>query len=118
MKTIKQVVKFSTSPVEVYEALGEKALISPKVGGKFSAYSGYIEGRNLKLEPGKLIVQEWRGTDWPDGVYSRATFKIKKTKTGSELVFTQSGVPDEQYKSISQGWVDYYWKPMEEMFKS
>ncbi len=31
------------------------------------------------------------------------------------LTFTQTDVPDEFYEDISQGWRDYYWKPMKEM---
>ena len=124
-KTIRQSVTLKTTPHEVYEALmdsrkharviGAKARISRKVGGRFSAYDGYIEGVNLNLVPDKKIVQSWRGSDWPKGHYSRATFSLKKVKNGTHLTFTQSGVPDQYYNDISQGWRDYYWKPMKEM---
>ncbi len=124
-KTIRQSVCFKASPHEVYEMLmdsrthakftGEKARISRKIGGKLTAYGGYIEGINLNLVPDRKIVQSWRGSDWPDGHYSRATFSLKKIKNGTHLIFTQSGVPDQYYHDISQGWRDYYWKPMKEM---
>jgi len=125
MKTIRQSVTIKASPHEVYEALtdsrrharftGAKARISRKVGGKFTAYDGYIEGVNLNLVPDKKIVQSWRGSDWPKDHYSKATFSLKKIKNGTHLTFTQSGVPDQYYNDISQGWRDYYWKPMKEM---
>jgi activator of HSP90 ATPase len=125
MKTIRQSVTFKTIPHEVYEALmdsrkharftGAKARISRKVDGKFTAYDGYIEGVNLNLVPDKKIVQSWRGSDWPEGHYSRATFSLKKVKNGTHLTFTQSGVPDQYYNDIKQGWHDYYWRPMKEM---
>jgi len=38
-------------------------------------------------------------------------------KDGARLTFTQSGVPDQHYRDISQGWRDYYWKPMKEMLE-
>src|SRR4030043_561347 len=127
MKTIRQSITFEATPHEVYEALmnsrsharftGAKARISRKVGGKFIAYDGYIEGVNLNLVPNKKIVQSWRGSDWPKGHYSRATFSLKKVKNGTHLTFTQSGVPDQYYNDISQGWRDYYWKPMKEMLE-
>ena len=112
--TIRQSAKFKASPHEVYEALMDsrkhskftdaKAGISRRIGGKFTAYDGYIEGVNLELVPDEKIVQSWRGSDWPEGHYSKATF-------------TQTGVPENQYESISQGWSDYYWKPMKEMLE-
>lgn len=124
-KTIRQTVTFKASPHAVYEALmdsrkharftGAKARISRKVKGRFTAYDGYIEGVHLNLVPDKKIVQSWRGSDWPEGHFSRATFLLKKTKSGVRLTFTQSRVPVQHYRDISQGWRDYYWKPIKEM---
>jgi len=126
-RTIRQSATFKASPHEVYEALmdsrkhsqftGSKASISRKVGGKFTAYDGYIEGINLELVPDKKIVQSWRGNDWAEGHYSRATFILKKAEGGARLTFTQTDVPEEQYEPISQGWRDYYWKPMKKMLE-
>ena len=47
------------------EFTGDKAKIDPKVGGKFSAWDGYILGKTLELEPFKRIVQSWRTTEFP-----------------------------------------------------
>ncbi|MDP2916895.1 MAG: SRPBCC family protein [Dehalococcoidia bacterium] len=124
-KTIRQQVTIKAPAHAVYEALmdarkhgkftGGKASISRRVGGKVTAYDGYIEGKNRELVPDQKIVQAWRGSDWPEGHYSRATFSLKEVEGGTRLTFTQSGVPEEFYKDISQGWRDYYWKPMKEM---
>ena len=121
-KTIKQKVTFNHSPHEIYEMLmdskkhsdftGEDAKISRKVGGKFTAYGDYIEGTNLELISDKKIVQKWRGSGWPKGHYSTATFLISKNKKGSVLTFTQTDVPDDEYESISKGWKDFYWSKM------
>lgn len=123
-RTIRQSVTFKTTPHEVYEALmdsrkhakftGEKASISRKIGGKFTAYGGYIDGVNTDLVPDKKIIQSWRGSDWPEGHYSKVTFSLKEVENGTRLNFSQSGVPEEHYDSISQGWRDYYWTPMKE----
>jgi activator of HSP90 ATPase len=94
-----------------------KASISRRIGGKFSAYDGYIEGVNLELVPDEKIVQSWRGSDWPEGHYSKATFILKKIEGGTQLTFIQTGVPEDQHDSISQGWRDYYWKPMKKMLE-
>jgi len=119
-KTIKQKVKFKTSPKVVYELLvdsrkhsafsGEKAVISRKIGGRFSAYSGYISGINVDLNSGKRIVQAWRGTDFPIGVFSMATFNLTSTRDGgTELVLIHRGVPKELIPGIEKGWREYYW---------
>ncbi len=124
-KNIKQTVTFKASPHDVYDMLmdskkhskftGGVASISQKVGGKISAYDGYIEGKNLELEPDKKIVQSWRGSDWPEGYYSKTTFKLEKTETGTKLTFTQEAVPSEFYEDIKQGWIDWYWEPMKKL---
>lgn len=129
-KTIKQTVTFkATSPHEVYEALmdsrkhseftGSKANISRTVGGKITAYDGYIEGKNLELVKDRKIVQSWRSTDWPEGHHSTATFELEALKGGKgcKLTFTQTDVPAEQSKDIAQGWKDFYWKPMKGMLE-
>ena len=125
MKAIRQTVTLNATPHEVYELLmdskkhvkftGSSAKISRKVGGKISAYDGYISGENAELVEDKKIVQFWRGSDWPEGVFSRVTFLLKKVKRGTTLTFTQTGVPEEQYSSIKKGWMDFYWKPMKAM---
>jgi len=127
VKRIRQSVTFRAKPHEIYEMLMDSrkharfteagASISRKVGGKFTAYDGYIRGVNLELAPGKKIVQEWRGRDWPEGHYSKVTFSLKKVETGTRLTFTQAGVPARFHKNINQGWHDAYWTPMKEMIK-
>ena len=126
-KIIKQSVTIKAKPHDVYEALidskkhtqftGSKAMISRKAGGKFSTFDGYAEGENLELVPDKKIVQSWRAEDWPEGHYSKATFVLKEVAGGTQLIFTQSDVPEEFYDDISQGWKDYYWAPMKEMLE-
>lgn len=126
-RTIRQSATFRANPHQVYEALmdsrkhseftGGKASISRRVGGKFTAYDGYIEGVNLELVPDEKIVQSWRGSDWTEGHYSKATFSLKRVEGGTRLTFVQTDVPDDQYDSISKGWRDYYWKPMKTMLE-
>ena len=126
--TIKQTATFKATPHEVYEALmdsakhakftGGKARISREVGGKFSAFDGYSEGTNLELVPDKKIVQTWRASDWPAGIYSTVTFVLKEIDKGTKLTFTQISVPDGQLEDVSQGWKDFYWMPMKRMLEN
>src|SRR5215472_643407 len=45
---------------------GQKAQISAQEGAAFTVWNGYITGRNLKLEPGRRIIQSWRTTKFTD----------------------------------------------------
>ncbi len=125
-KTIRQTITFKASPRELYETLidsrrhsalsGEKAIISNKVGGKFTAWGSHISGVNVVLKPGRKIVQAWRATGrWPDH-HSIAIFDIKKAPGRSELSFTQIGIPPERYSGHYRGWIEAYWTPMKEVF--
>jgi activator of HSP90 ATPase len=126
-KTIRQSVTIKASAHDVYEALmdsrkhsqftGSKSHVSRKVGGKISAWDGYIEGTNLELVPDQKIVQPWRASDWPRGHFSQATFLLEESKSGTRLVFTQTGVPEDFYDAISKGWHDFYRTPMKEMLE-
>jgi activator of HSP90 ATPase len=126
-KKLKQTVTIKAAPHEIYEALmdskkhseftGDKAVISRKVGGKFSTYGGYASGVNKALIPDRKIVQTWRAEDWPEGQDSEITIVLEAIENGTRLVFTQSGIPAEQYEDIARGWRDYYWTPLKEKLK-
>ena len=128
MANIKQTEEFEgVSAAQLYDALmsskkhadftGAGANISSKVGGDFTAWDDYIEGKNIELEAGKKIVQKWRASDWPEGEWSEVTYVFTDTKDGCELQFEQTGVPSDMVKDVEQGWVDYYWEPLRKYFK-
>ena len=127
MKTIKQEIHFDAKPREVYEAYtdakkhaaftGTKVVFEKKVGGKFSAWDGGLDGQNLELVNGKKIVQKWRADDWPAGHYSTLTIELFDEKDGTMLVLTQENVPDNKFDDINSGWREYYWEPMRDYFK-
>ena len=123
---IRQTVTFIASPQEVYEGImdskkheslsGEKASISREVGGAFKAWGEHISGFNLVLQPDRKIVQAWRAHDWSDDHYSIATFDLCEVDGGTELRFTQIGVPPHRFEGHSRGWIETYWQPMQELF--
>lgn len=128
--TIRQTVVLPGTPAQVYEALmttrghraftGADARISQKVGGSFMAWGGYIHGKNLKLVPGKTIVQAWVPSDenWPKGHVSKVSFRLASSPRGTRLTFTHSGVPVEHVGHLSSGWKESYWVPLREYLSS
>jgi activator of HSP90 ATPase len=127
-ETITQTVFILATPSEVYDAFidptkhsaftGSKATCDPKVGGKFTAWDGYISGTNLKLEKGKRIVQEWKTTEWSKGYPSSIVdFSFREKEGGTELTMIHSNVPAEQVEAHRQGWIDSYWGPLREYFE-
>ncbi len=125
--TIRQKALIPATPDQVYDAFidakkhsafsGSKATCNPRVGGEFTAWDGYIFGKNLELERGKKIVQEWSTTDWPESSPpSRLELTFQKTKGGTEISMIHSNVPAEQAAELSEGWVEFYWNPLKEYF--
>ena len=120
---IDQVVFFKASPQEVYDALldpkihseftGSPATTSAKVGAAFTAWDGYITGKNLELVKGKKIVQDWKTTEFPEGYpFSKLEFTLTAKDGGTELRMTHSKVPTEQVAEYSGGWKSAYWDPL------
>ncbi len=123
-KTIRLKYSFDATPLQVYSILMDakhhaaftesKVSITEQENEKFTAYDGYITGRNKQLIRGEKIVQSWHCTDFPDGHLTEVTYLLKKNKAGGcDLEFTQTNVPTENYKQINQGWIDHYFHLME-----
>jgi len=133
MKKLKQTVIFNANTRDLYEAIinpkkhsaftGAKATNNGKVGGKFTSWDGYAFGKNLLLQKNKKIVQSWSTTDFPETM-TEITFEFKdqrneknfkkavREKDKTKLIFKQKNIPSKNFKEISDGWQDYYWKPL------
>lgn len=115
------------SPKEIYDAWldgrqhaqmtgSAKASASTKVGGKFTAWDGYISGRNLTLVPGRKIVQAWRTSEFNDADEdSQIEVTLKKAARGTRVTLRHSNVPDG-HKGYRSGWGDHYLAPMKAYF--
>lgn len=122
-KTIKQKVRFKAPPETVYDLLadskrrtevtGRKADVSPTIGGAFSSDDDTVTGVNVDLVPGKRIVQAWRRSDFPEGIFSMAAFTLAPTGDGgTELVLTHRGVPKWLIDDTEENWRNDYWAKM------
>jgi activator of HSP90 ATPase len=123
---IEQSISFDATPAKLYDlfmdsakhtaATGMPAKVSRKVGGKWSAFSGMILGKNLVLIPNRMIVQTWRSSEWkkadPDSILVVGFEKAAGGGTTVHLVHV--GVPAYDHQGVTQGWVKYYWEPWKE----
>ena len=96
---------------------GAKAEASDKIGAPFTAWDGYIWGKNIELVRGERIVQSWRTTQFSDSdPDSILTVKLAPTEGGTRLTLVHSNAPDD-YKGYEEGgWEDNYFAPMKEYF--
>lgn len=97
---------------------GGKAEVDPNVGGAFTAWDGYIQGKTIELEPYRRIAQTWRTTEFPpDSPDSRLEVLLEEAKGGTRMTLVHTNIPDGQGKGYEEGWVEYYFKPMKRYFK-
>jgi uncharacterized protein YndB with AHSA1/START domain len=96
---------------------GAKAEIDPNVGGRFTAWDGYIEGTTLALEPYRRILQAWRTTEFPPGdPDSRLEILFEDENGGTRVTLLHSEIPEGQGESYRQGWDESYFEPMQGYF--
>lgn len=129
VSTIHHTILFKATPAEVYQAFmdaekhsdftSSEVVIVNQEGTIFSAYDGYIEGKNSTLIEGKKIVQLWQALepDWPEDHVSEVTFEFEPHPDGTLMKFTHKDVPEKMYHSIEQGWKDHYWLLLQEWFE-
>jgi uncharacterized protein YndB with AHSA1/START domain len=114
------------SPQQVYHAwldsdqhsamTGGEAIASDLVGDSFTAWDGYIEGKNVELDKGSRIVQHWRTSEFEDGDEdSLLEIEFKASRDNTLVTIRHSNLPEHgmQYK---MGWVENYFIPMKAYF--
>ena len=119
-------VKFEALPKEIYASwlsseghtkmTGGEARISDNVGDSFTAWDGYIEGKNLDLELNKRIVQSWRTSEFEENEEdSELEILLNEVDDHTELTLIHKNVPEsgEHYK---KGWDNHYFQPMKKYF--
>lgn len=121
---IHQTLVFPTDSIDLYNCImnarihssftGDEAIIEDKEGTTFTAFGGYISGKNVVLERGKKIIQTWRAEEdgWPQNHFSEVVFVLKDIEGGCELDFFHTGIPAHKATAIENGWTEYYWEPL------
>jgi len=96
---------------------GERATASREIGGAFTAWSGYITGKNLLLIPNKKIVQSWRSSEFPeDAPDSVLSIQLIENQGITEIELEHKDIPSGQAVQYQAGWVEYYANPMQRYF--
>lgn len=95
---------------------GSPARVSAEVGAEFTAWDGYIRGKNLELEPPRRILQNWRTTEFnqPD-TDSLLEVLFEPEGEATRVTIRHSNLPEHGMK-YQQGWRDAYFTPMIEHF--
>lgn len=96
----------------------EMAVASIVAGDSFSAYDGYISGKNVDLVPYTKIIQTWRTTDFSDDEEdSMIEITLKDDGPGKAVItLTHSNLPPHG-KKYEEGWRTHYFLPMKAYFK-
>jgi len=97
---------------------GSPAQVSANVGGKFSAWNGYIRGENLELESSSRILQLWRTSEFEDSDEdSLLEILLETTENGTIIKIRHTQLP-EHGMQYQQGWRDSYFTPMKAYFET
>ena len=122
------IVRLPVAPKTLYRAwlnsrehsamTGAEATASSRVGASFTAWDGYVRGKNLRLKPYWCIVQSWRTSEFPrTAPDSQIELCIHPSgKTGSKLVFMHTKLTTPQISQYRSGWRMYYFVPMKKYF--
>jgi uncharacterized protein YndB with AHSA1/START domain len=86
--------------------------ISREAGGAFSAFGGYVTGRQIELVPNERIVQVWRAGSWDPGSYLIARFVLVEQGAETKVKFDHTGFPKGQAEHLAEGWRVNYWEPL------
>jgi len=118
--------KFDATAKEIYTAwlssdghtnmTGGDATVTDKVGATFTAWDGYIEGKNIELEPFKRILQSWRTSQFEENEDdSQIEILLKEFEGQTELTLIHTNLP-ESGDHYRKGWDEHYFQPMKAYF--
>ena len=119
METINQTYELKASPAAVFDALvnpetirqwsGAPAIMDSRAGTKFSLFGGQIEGTNLEVIANQKLVQQWPH-------HSKVTITLTDNGRTTTVELKHDDIPDDEAESFRQGWKDYYFGPLQQMF--
>ncbi len=119
MKSFQKKYEINASSAKVFEALtsariisewsGANAVMRAKAGVRFSLWGGSIHGENIIISQEK-IQQNWKEEGWDD--FSEVIFEIQNKGKYCEVILIHNNIPDKSFRSIKDGWDEYYMGPL------
>lgn len=120
--------KIKATAIEIYTSwlsseghtkmTGGMASISDKIGDSFSAWDGYIKGKNIVLEPNRRIVQSWRASDFEEkDIDSQIEILFSEVDGETDVTLIHTKLP-ESGAHYKKGWDDHYFQPMKAYFRT
>ena len=127
MLTIEQNYSINAPAEKVWDALTSTELMEKwgagpvkfdaRVGGKFSLWGGDIDGTNTKVEPNKLLEQDWYSHSTSDRRY-KVSFSLHEKAGVTEVKVVHEGVTDSEFQDFADGWRDYYFDPIKQLLET
>ena len=126
MATIRQDYLIHAPVEEVWASLTESpiiekwgagpAMFTAEVDGEFSLWGGDIYGKNTKVEPHKLLVQEWYSTSTPEQKYT-VSFKLERVDSATNITLTHKDVIADDEADFAEGWASFYFEPIKALLE-
>lgn len=123
-KSILLRARIKATPEEVYLALinpftielwtGEPVVMSDEPNSEFMMLDGYITGKNVAFEPNKSIRQIWY---FGDDQHSEVFIQLFPDKANCQIRIEHTGIPEEAYDNMLEGWNDVYLDSLKAFFE-
>ena len=98
---------------------GSPARASRLLGGEFTAWDGYISGKNLLLIENKKIEQSRRSSEFPEDAPDSVLSVLLTEREGiTEVDIEHDDIPPGQGVQYQSGWIEFYANPMQKFFSA
>lgn len=125
-KKINQTVELQCEAANIYNVLTDQNMVSAftrsdasvnaEVGGSFSLIGGAVSGTFTELVHDSKIAMRWRAQHWPKDHYSQVAITLKQKDCTTDIQLVQTGVPEQDYDKMKEGWHRFYWGPIKQTF--
>jgi len=95
---------------------GGDAQYSGTKGGKFSLFGGAVTGEIVDIESPSKIVQKWRFSTWPEGLFSDVTMNFEEKNGKTVLSITHKGIPEGDKDRTEAGWSENFCRRIKGIF--
>ncbi len=91
--------------------IGDRAIVEPRVGGRFTVFFGerIVEGRYVEIEPPRRLVISWGrdGSRELPPCSSRLEVTLTPERDGTLVLITHSDLPESERERHALGWQHY-----------